>query len=377
MICTETFDTAIDQAAWNAVEETLDRITAQDVHAVLAKDHIRPADLPALLAPVADAALEQMAQRARALTLQRFGRAIVLYVPLYVSSHCINACLYCGFRRDNAITRHKLSIEEVDQEMDFLKAEGFDHLLLVSGEHPGKLPIDFLETVTELAHRRFSSVSIEIYPLDTAGYSRLVSAGCDGLALYQETYSPAQYDRVHPSGPKRDFRARLKAVEAGAQSGMRSLGLGALLGLSSWRTDGVFLGKHASHLMKNYWRSRISFSFPRLRPAAGGFMPPHEVSDRDLVHVMCALRLAFPDAEVVVSTRESAELRDNLIALGIATRYSAGSRTEPGGYTVTHEAEGQFEIYDTRPPAEVARVIAGAGYEPVWKDWDRTFLDRT
>ena len=374
MIARADFAPTLTGETWSAAAGEFAAVTSADVDRVLEQDRQTPRDLPILLAPAADAALERMAQLARRLTLQRFGRVVVLYVPLYVSSKCVNSCRYCGFRHDNDIVRHTLSPAEIEREMEHIRTEGFEHLLLVSGEHPTEIPVEYLADVVARAHRRFSSVAIEVYPLDEPGYTKLVAAGCDSLALYQETYDPTQYREMHPAGPKSNFAARLNAVSAAAAAGMRSLGLGALLGLSDWRTEGIFLGRHASYLMKHYFRSRIGFSFPRLCPAAGDFEVPHPVSDRDFVHLMCALRLAFPDAELVTSTRESPAFRDNLIKLGVATRQSAGSCTVPGGYTSDREAEGQFQIHDSRSPAAVAEVIARAGYEPVWKDWDRTFL---
>lgn len=350
------------------------RVTPDQVQRVLDSDSIRPTDLVSLLAPAADSFLETMAQRAKSLTLRRFGRTVGLYVPLYVSNHCVNVCLYCGFNCNNDIRRKTLTIEEIETEMARLSGDGFDHLLLVSGDHPREVPVDYLAHAVRMAHKQFAAVSIEVYPLDSAGYRTLEAAGCDGLVLYQETYNTRQYAAMHPRGWKRDFNARLRALEAGAQAGLRSVGLGALLGLSDWRIEGTCLGLHAEHVMKKFWRTRIAFSFPRLCPAEGGFTPPYPVSDRDMIHMMCALRLAFPDAEIVVSTREPPELRDRIVQLGVATRFSAGSCTEPGGYSRPHDATGQFDVHDTRTPAEVAQVIGQAGYDPVWKDWDTAFL---
>jgi len=370
----DSFAEVVSCAAWESAQAALASVTEGEVRAVLSSSKVSPEDVYILLSPQADHFLEALARKARALTLQRFGRTVVLYVPLYLSSYCMNSCLYCGFRRENPVQRKKLSPEERRQEMLYLRDLGFQHILLVSGEDPRAFPLSELADCVSEAHRLFASVSIEVYPLAEEGYRELVRRGCDGIALYQETYNPEQYRRVHPRGPKRNMENRLNAIEYAARAGMRSLGLGALLGLSDWRVEGIFLALHASYLMKRYWRSRIAFSFPRLCPAEGGFRPPFPVSDRDLVHLMCALRLAFPDAELVVSTREPPELRDNLISLGVATRYSAGSRTEVGGYSLEGKSVCQFEIHDTRSPSNIARVIQSKGYDPVWKDWDFRFL---
>ncbi|MBN1669967.1 MAG: 2-iminoacetate synthase ThiH [Kiritimatiellae bacterium] len=369
-----TFDQTLNDAAWQAAGEGLTRVSPEAVRRALAAPRPGAGDIPTLLAPAADAFLEQIAQRARETTLRRFGRTVALYAPIYLSNHCANVCLYCGFNCNNTILRKTLSAAEAESEMARVREQGFDHLLLVSGDHPREIPFDYIRDAVARAHRRFASVSVEVYPMDLAQYTQLAQAGCDGLVLYQETYHVEQYLRMHPRGWKRDYAGRLRAIEAGAEAGMRSVGLGALLGLSDWRREGLCLARHAAHLMKRFWRTRIAFSFPRICPAAGGFQPPCPVTDRDLVHMMCALRIAFPDAEIVISTRERAELRDRLVQLGVATRFSAGSRTQPGGYRDEAGATGQFDVHDRRTPAEVAAVIAAAGYDPVWKDWDRTFL---
>jgi 2-iminoacetate synthase len=195
----------------------------------------------------------------------------------------------------------------------------------------------------------------------------------DGLVVYQETYNQERYREVHLGGKKRDYHWRLETPERGGEAGFRRLGIGALLGLSNWRVDGLYLGLHARYLSARYWKSHISISFPRLRPAAGEYHPDYPVSDAQLVQLLTALRLFLPDAGLVLSTRESPYLRDHLIPLGI-TSMSAGSRTEPGGYATDGHAEAQFEIADRRPPHLVAEVIDRNGYEAVWKDWDAAFV---
>lgn len=330
-------------------------------------------NIAALLSPAADEFLEEMARLSYAITRRRFGNIIQLYAPLYISNECSNSCLYCGFNITNTIERTTLSSEETLQEAEILYREGFRHILLVSGEHRGKLPVDALAEIALRIHHKFSSVSIEVYPMKEEEYTLMAASGVDGLTLYQETYDRDVYAAVHPSGPKRDFGWRLQAPDRGCRAGLRKLGVGSLLGLSDWRMDGFFTALHARYLTETYWRSQIQVSFPRLRHAEGDFATPHPVSDRDLVHLICAMRLILPDAGLVLSTREPAELRDHLIPLGI-TMMSAGSRTEPGGYSNPEGAGKQFEIEDRRSPREVAESIARHGFDPVWKDWDRSFI---
>jgi 2-iminoacetate synthase len=351
-----------------------------------------------LLKPKTDEQLDALANRARQLTLQHFGRAMRLFAPLYLSNECINSCRYCGFSRENPILRLTLSVEEVVKEGRHLARQGFRQLLLVAGEHPKFVSGDYLTECVCALRRDFSSIAIEVGPMETEEYIPIVAAGAEGLVVYQETYNRAVYAEVHAAGPKRDFDWRLRCPERGYNAGFRRIGIGALFGLASWREDAIALVAHLEYLLKRCWKSSITVSIPRLRPAAGEFRPLFPMSDRDLVQVVAALRVTFPQVGIVLSTRERAELRDLLTTLGV-TMMSAGSHTEPGGYTHQGQghihrtvrgrilppevpiadseiATGQFEISDSRSPEEIADVLRRLGLEPVWKDWD-TALTRT
>lgn len=346
---------------------------SRDVEAALLREQLDESALVALLSDAAAPYLEALARRAQTTTLQRFGRTIQLYAPLYLSNECVNRCTYCGFSQELAIPRRTLSVDAVRTEAEHLHAEGFRHLLLVAGESPRAVSLEYLESIARALRPRFDSLAIEVGTFNLTGYQRLVAAGIDGLTLYQETYQTDAYRRVHLAGPKHDYARRLKAVEQGALAGFRSLGIGALLGLAPWQLEAYALAQHGRELGLKYWRSRIAVSFPRIRENAGGRLATHPVSDRALVQMICVMRLALPDAELVLSTREPATLRDHLMGIGI-TRMSAGSRTNPGGYTEDCAAGEQFAIEDTRSASEVARVLLTRGFEPVWKDFDRSFL---
>lgn len=343
-----------------------------DVERALARDEVGLDGFLALVSPAARAYLEPLAARARELTHRRFGRVVQLYAPLYVSNECTNTCRYCGFSARNPIRRTTLGPERVEEEARAIWEQGFRSLLLVSGEAPRVVPPAYLEDLARRLHALFPSLSVEVYPLDVDGYRRLAAAGIDGLTVYQETYDPALYAECHPSGRKADYGWRLGAPERGATAGLRRVGLGALLGLGPWRAEAVGLALHALWLQRVHWRTQVCVSFPRLRPAEGALAPPAPVPDADLVQLACALRLLLPDAGLVLSTREAAPLRDALARICI-THMSAGSRTEPGGYTRPAESGEQFAVEDRRPPAEVARRLVEAGLEPVWKDWDAVF----
>ncbi len=366
------------------------------VRASFAKTKLSLADFAHLISPAGSALLELLGQRARQITQRRFGKVIRLFAPLYLSNECINNCKYCGFSRDNAILRVTLSVEEVCAEARALLAQGFRNLLLVSGEHPKFVSGTYLEECVRALHQLTPGISLEIGPMETAAYRPLVEAGAEGLVVYQETYDRSVYPEMHTAGPKRNFEWRLETPERAYAAGFRRIGIGALYGLADWRYEALCVAAHAAYLLRNCWKTSLTISLPRLRPCAGEFQPLTHMTDRELVQLVCAFRLMFPDVGLVLSTRESPRLRDGLIPLGI-TLMSAGSHTEPGGYTgagknslhhtergrivelgasewanaplATHATE-QFHIADERSPAEVADRIRHLGYEPVWTDWE-------
>ncbi len=359
----------------------------------LSQSRLSLADFATLISPAAAESLEPLGRRARQLTQQRFGKVIRLFAPLYLSNECVNRCLYCGFSRENPILRVTLTVEEVCREAQALVAQGFRNILLVSGEHPKFVSSTYVADCVRVLHPMTPSLSLEIGPMETAEYRPLVEAGADGLVVYQETYDRAVYAQMHTSGPKRRFEWRLETPERAYAAGFRRLGIGALHGLADWRFEALSLAAHAEYLQRQCWKAFLTISVPRLRPAAGAFEPLTHMTDRELVQLVCALRVMFPDVGLVLSTREAPKLRDGLIPLGI-TLMSAGSHTEPGGYAgagtnVHHTRHGrlvtddlpmsgaaahateQFHIADTRSAHEVAQLIRRLGYEPVWKDWDQ------
>jgi 2-iminoacetate synthase len=327
-------------------------------------------DFAALISPAAAARIEELARASHALTLRRFGRTVHMYAPLYLSNECLTTCTYCGFAKGLPIARKTLSVQQALREGGYLRARGYRHVLLLTGEHQKLTGVDFLcEHVTAL-RALFPQISLEVQVWDEDAYRRLAAAGADGVVIYQATYDPDSYARFHLAGRKRDFGFRLGGPERAARAGIRRLGIGALLGLHEpWREDVIALVSHASYLLKVAWRQELAVSVPRIRPSASGYSPEHPVTDLEMAQLICALRLVLPDAGLVMSTRESAAFRDGLVSLGV-THTSAGSHTDPGGYTEPGEAEGQFEVDDTRAPEEVAAALRALGYEPVWKDWD-------
>jgi len=350
----------------------VDRSTDTDVARALATPHPGLEDFAALLsAPAADR-LEDLAQVAHRRTLQRFGPTMRLYAPLYLSNECVSVCTYCGFSAGNDIARRTLTVDEVAAEAAELRRRGLRHVLLVSAEHARLVSKDHLVRCVERLAPLLPSIAVEVQVWDTATYRRLLAAGCEGVTVFQETYDPETYAAVHLKGKKRNYAWRLAAPDRAAEAGMRRLGIGALLGLTSdWRTEAIALTAHARALMRRWWRTEVTVALPRLRPAAGDYQPADPITDAAFAQLLCALRIALPDAGINLSTREPAHLRDALVPLGVTTM-SAGSHTEPGGYAADSGAEPQFEIADTRSPAEMGKALRAAGYDPVWKDWQRS-----
>jgi 2-iminoacetate synthase len=345
--------------------------TPSDVERALAASRPTLADFAALLSAPATQRLEDLAQKAHKISRARFGATVRLFSPLYLSNECVSTCTYCGFSAANEIHRRTLTPSEVAAEAAELHDRGFRHVLLVSGEHARIVNKDYLVECVAAVAPMFAQVGVEVQVWDTETYRRLVEAGADGVIVYQESYDPGTYASVHLKGKKRNYAWRLAAPDRAAAAGMRRLGIGALLGLHpDWRSEAVALAAHARALIHRWWRCEVQVSLPRLRPAAGGFEPADPLSDADLVQLLCALRIYLPDVGVSMSTRESAGLRDSLVPLGVTTM-SAGSHTEPGGYASPSDAEPQFEISDCRSPADVAAALRAAGYDPIWKDWQR------
>lgn len=360
------------------IAEAIRAKTAGDVKQVLGRVSsgrgLSLDDFQALLSPAARPFLEEMAQLSHRLTVERFGRTMQLFAPMYLSNVCANVCSYCGFSAQNRIPRKVLSDAEIVADASVLKAHGFDHVLLVTGES-GRVGRAYLANALRVLRGCFSSLSIEVQPLDQEDYAALVHEGLSAVLVYQETYDPAVYPKHHLTGPKADMAYRLETPDRLGRAGVKKIGLGALFGLSDWRTDAWFTGMHLRYLEKTYWRTRYSISFPRLRPHEGGEIAVTPFDERDLVQTVCAFRLFNQEVELSLSTRECAAFRDQAFRLGFTTM-SAGSKTNPGGYASAPESLEQFEIDDARSPAEVAAFLRGHGYEPVWKDWDATYDGR-
>lgn len=366
----KSFKSIFEQYDWQEVSTSIYGKTGSDVLDALHKRKLTLEDFKALISPAAKPYLEQMAQLSQRLTQKRFGKTIQMYIPLYLSNECQNICAYCGFSLDNKIRRKTLTDAEILRETAAIKSMGYDHILLVTGEANMTVGVAYLKNAIRLLRPHFSHIAMEVQPLSEADYVDLIDEGLNTVLVYQETYHREDYKIHHPKGKKSNFDYRLETPDRLGNAGIHKIGLGVLIGLEDWRTDSFFTALHLDYLEKVYWRTRYSVSFPRLRPFSGGLAPKAEMSDRELVQLICAFRIFDADAELSMSTRESEKFRDHIIGLGI-TSISAGSRTNPGGYVVEPASLEQFEISDERSPGEIASVIRQQGYEPVFKDWDQ------
>ncbi len=364
------FEEKFNQYNWEDVSQSIYAKTSKDVEYALNKSSKRNIeDFKALISPSAEPYLEQMAQLSYTLTQKRFGKTIQMFVPMYLSNECQNICTYCGFSMDNKVKRKTLTDNEILDEVKVLKSYGYDHILLVTGEANQRVGVAYIEKVVRLIKPYFANISIEVQPLEKDEYERLIKAGIHSVLVYQETYNRVDYKKHHPKGKKSNFNYRLATPDRLGKAGVHKIGIGVLIGLEDWRTDSFFAALHLDYLERLYWQTKYSISFPRLRPFSGGLDPKVEMNDRELVQLICAYRIFNEEIEISISTREEEAFRNNVLKLG-ATSFSAGSKTEPGGYANNEEALEQFEISDERTPQQIADMIRLNGYEPVWKDWD-------
>ncbi len=367
------FSQEIEKISWEETTESICGKTAADVQRALTREYPDIEDFKALISPAAEPYLEIMAGLSRKYTMQRFGKTISLYIPLYLTNSCTNFCVYCGFNHNNPVERIILTEEEIINEYQAIKKLGpFENLLLVTGENPHKAGVAYIERALQLAKPYFSHLQIEVMPLKTEDYSRLTHAGLNGVICFQETYNRGRYNLYHPKGMKARYEWRVNAFDRMGQAGVHKIGLGVLLGLEEWRTDVTLMALHLRYLQKRYWKTRYSVNFPRMRPSESGFQPNVLISDRELAQLTFAMRIFDRDVDISYSTRESPTFRNHMATLGV-TSMSAESKTEPGGYFTYPQALEQFHVSDERTAVEMFRDLKALGREPVWKEWDQSF----
>ncbi len=349
--------------------------TAADVERALYADSPNEATLAALLSPAAAEFLEPMAQRAQSITRRHFGRTMSLYTPLYLSNYCNGGCLYCGIAGDRRAKRAVLDEPQLRHEMQAIRNMHLEELVLLTGERMPEADVPYLRDCIAIASEYIHNVTIEVFPMAEHEYRTLAEAGCTGISLYQETYDPVVYEKMHRWGDKRDFFNRIDAADRALRGGLRTIGIGALLGLADPRFDMLCVYRHAKHLLKTYWQAGVSISFPRINPQLGGFRADHPVDEKMLAQIIFAMRICLPEIPLVLSTREPARVRDGLAGVGVS-KMSVASKTTVGGYSDdSEESTEQFEISDERDIPTFCEMLRAKGLEPVFKNWDATYRE--
>jgi 2-iminoacetate synthase len=367
-----TYLNEFNKISWDDIKLDINATTRQQVLIALNKKKPDFNDFLALLSPVASDFLAIMVNKSLEITRKRFGSVMQMFIPLYLSNKCSNICTYCGYSLNNKVPRKSLNIEEIKQEVDAIKKMGFDHILLVTGE-AGNIGTDYFAKALEVIKPHFSHISLESQPLAEAEYARLKQLGLDAVFVYQESYNQHCYKSYHLYGKKTNFNYRLETPDRIGKSGVDKIGLGFLIGLSDqWRTEAAIMANHLDYLEKSYWKCRYSISLPRLRPTKANQTSNSYITNKQLLQLICAYRIYNNTVEISLSTRESPELRDFLLPLGV-TSISACSKTSPGGYAQNKNDKAnleQFTISDDRSINDIMQSIKKAGLDPVKKDWD-------
>lgn len=368
-----TLEEKIESLDINYLSNLANTATEEDVRRVLNKNYLNIEDFAVLISESANNLLEEIAIKAQTININSFGKSVLLYTPLYISNYCVNKCLYCGFNIENHIKRSKLTLEEIEKEAKEIASTGLKHILLLTGESKKDTPIDYLIDTVKILRKYFESVSIEIFPLETDEYKELIDAGVDGLTIYQEVYDKEVYKKVHIKGPKRNYENRLNAPTRAIKAGIHSVNIGCLLGLSDWKTESIYTATHLDYMLKNYSEVEYGISFPRIRDFKGSFEDILEIDDKSFVKLIMAYRIVFPRVSINLSTRESRNLRENLLPLGV-NKISAGVKTSVGGHSDEPSGDEQFKISDDRSVDEVYRSIENMGYQPIFRDYIRSQL---
>jgi len=353
------------------------KYTDKDVKAALRNETCSIEDFKALLSPAAEPFLEQMAERARLETSKHFGNTVYLFTPLYIANYCENYCVYCGFNCYNRIQRIKLSMEEIEHEMQVIADSGMEEILILTGESRSQSDIGYIGEACKLARQYFRMVGLEIYPVNTDEYRYLHECGADYVTVFQETYDAEQYEKLHLLGHKRVWPYRFDAQERALMGGMRGVAFSALLGLSDFRKDALASALHAYYLQRKYPHAELSLSCPRLRPIINNdTINPLDVHERELCQVICAYRIFLPYVGITVSSRESASFRNGIVKIA-ATKVSAGVSTGIGDHDSKYngketdkvQGDEQFEIDDNRSLDKMYKDITDEGLQPVLNEY--------
>ncbi|MBM0637206.1 2-iminoacetate synthase ThiH [Campylobacter sp. VicNov18] len=342
--------------------------SAKEVKEALNKTHINIQDLKALLSSAAEEFIEELAFKSAKIKQKYFGNSISLFTPLYLSNYCNSKCVYCGFQKGNKIARAKLSEAEIHQEMQAIAKSGLEEILMLTGEGREFASVEYIAKACKIAREYFKVVGVEIYPMNEEEYKILHEKGCDYVTVFQETYNPLKYSKIHIEGEKRIFPYRFHAQERALRSGMRGVAFGALLGIDDFRKDALATALHAYFLQQAYPHAEISISVPRLRPIINNAkIHPKDVSEKRLLQVLCAYRIFLPFAGITISSRERSGFRDEVIKFG-ATKMSAGVSVGIGEHKGDKKGDEQFEISDNRSVKEILAMLKKSHLQAVMSD---------
>lgn len=367
-----TFSQIVSSIDYSTINSLLYNDDEKLIEPIPEKETIEYTDFLLLLSPAAICFQDKLEQKARQITKQHFGRTMQLYAPIYLANECDNECVYCGFNKSALIDRRKLSLVEIESECKTVKEKGFNSVLLLTGESESKAGVDYIINAVGVAVKYFKYVALEVFPTSTENYQKYLKAGVSGITIYQETYHSSTYTDMHLKGPKSDYNFRLDTPDRVFESGIRKVGIGALLGLFDFRYDAAVCALHASYLTKKYWRGETTVSFPRIRDHKGNLLKTkYKVEDKELRQIVIAYRLFLPWVGLVLSTRESSDIRDDFLDIGI-TQISAESKTNPGGYS-NHGGSEQFSVADNRSLKEIVQVLKQKKYDPIFTDWSEVF----
>ncbi|MGQ2690672.1 2-iminoacetate synthase ThiH [Campylobacter coli] len=344
------------------------QFSAKDVKNALNQTHLSIEHLKALLSSAAEDFIEELAFKSAKTKQKYFGNSISLFTPLYLSNYCNSKCVYCGFQKGNKIARAKLSEDEIHEEMQAIAKTGLQEILMLTGEGREFASVEYIAKACKIAREYFKVVGVEIYPMNEDEYKILHENGCDYVTIFQETYNPLKYSKIHLGGEKRIFPYRFNGQERALRAGMRGVAFAALLGIDDFRKDALATALHAYFLQKAYPHAEISISVPRLRPIINNAkIHPKDVSEKRLLQVLCAYRLFLPFAGIIISSRERIGFRDEVIKLG-ATKMSAGVSVGIGEHKGEKKGDGQFEISDERGVDEILAMLKNSNLQAVMSD---------
>lgn len=366
----------IDDLRINALLDTAKQTTSDDIRAIIAKAKtcagLSLEEVAALLQFDDDSLLQELYDCANHIKNTIYGDRIVMFAPLYISNYCVNGCTYCGYKHSNDIPRRRLTDAEIAKEALQIEAMGHKRIALEAGEDPKNCDLDFVLHAMDVIYKTKSDnngairrINVNVAATTVEDYKRLKAADIGTYILFQETYHKETYKKFHPNGPKSNYTYHLTAMDRAMEAGIDDVGVGALFGLYNYKYEVMGLMMHKEHLEEVHGVGPHTMSVPRIKKAENVAVNeyPHAVSDDEFKRLVATIRLAVPYTGIILSTRESAAFREEMIDIGIS-QLSAGSKTDVGGYSEDDKMASQFELADERPQHEVIKSLLEKGRLP-------------